>query len=354
VRTAALAIGLLAVVAAGCGGSKPATLVPRLDDVVHAGVPGALVLLVDGDRTQTAAVGYADLDPRVELRPTDRFRIGSVTKTFVATVVLQLAAEHRLRLDDPMSRWLPRLLPDGRRITLRDLLSHRSGLADVADDPTVLAGPRSEWSARRLIALAAREPRTASPGAAFHYSSTNYLVLGLVVERVTGTSLATQLSKRLIEPLGLKDTEYVAGRVLGRHVHGYSRPSHQGVVDPAAEATDLDGRSARWAGAAGDLVASAPDLARFFRALLGGELLPAAQLHAMETVRSRYGLGLGVFSTPCGRAWGHTGNLNGLLTIAWSSRDGRRQAIVMANSFPLTAAADVALRALAVDAFCGG
>jgi D-alanyl-D-alanine carboxypeptidase len=290
VRTAALAIGLLAVVAAGCGGSKPATLVPRLDDVVHAGVPGALVLLEDGDRTQTAAVGYADLDPRVELRPTDRFRIGSVTKTFVATVVLQLAAEHRLRLDDPVSRWLPRLLPDGRRITLRDLLSHRSGLADVADDPTVLAGLRSEWS----------------------------------------------------------------GRVLGRYVHGYSRPSHQGVVDPAAEATDLDGRSARWAGAAGDLVASAPDLARFFRALLGGELLPAAQLHAMETVRSRYGLGLGVFSTACGRAWGHTGNLNGLLTIAWSSRDGRRQAIVMANSFPLTAAADVALRALAVDAFCGG
>src|SRR5207248_7609545 len=124
------------------------------------GVPGVLVLVRDGDHTQTAAAGVADFAAHRKLRPEDRFRVGSVTKTFVATVVLELAAEKRLRLDDPIGRWLPGLLPDGGRITIRDLLDHRSGLADVADDPQVLAGSRSDWRARRLVQLAARQPRS--------------------------------------------------------------------------------------------------------------------------------------------------------------------------------------------------
>jgi D-alanyl-D-alanine carboxypeptidase len=347
------ALGLIVVVASGCGGEKQTPLSNALDRVERAGVPGVLAFVRDGSRTTSAAVGYSDVGRSVKLRTTERFRVGSVTKTFVATVVLQLAAEHRLRIDDPVSRWLPGLLPDGDRITLRDLLAHRSGLPDVADDPLVLDGPRSEWSARRLVASIARRPRTAAPGASFQYSSTNYLVLGLVADRVTGRSLGSLLASRVFAPLRLERTAYVSGRIDGTHVHGYSRPSHQGVVDPAAQPRDLDGRSARWAGAAGDVVSTAPDLARFLAALLGGKLLPRAQLREMEAARSRYGLGLGVFTTPCGHAWGHTGNLNGVLTIAWSTRDARRQAIVMANTFPLTADADIALRALAVEAFCG-
>lgn len=347
------ALGLIVLVAAGCGGRKQTALSSALDRVEGSGVPGALAFVRDGGRTTSAAVGYADIDRSVKLRATDRFRVGSVTKTFVATVVLQLVAERRLSIDDPVSRWLPGLLPDGDRITLRDLLAHRSGLPDVADDPLVLDGSRSAWSARRLVASIARRPRTAAPGAAFQYSSTNYLVLGLVVERVTGHSLASLLSTRVFAPLRLERTSYVSGRIHGAHVHGYSRPSHQGVVDPTAQPRDLDRRSVRWAGAAGDVVSTAPDLARFLGALLGGKLLPRAQLREMEAARSRYGLGLGVFTTPCGRAFGHTGNLNGVLTIAWSTRNGERQAIVMANTFPLTADGDIALRGLAVEAFCG-
>jgi D-alanyl-D-alanine carboxypeptidase len=351
-RRLAAPAALVVLLLAGCGSSHPKRLDAVVERVVSAGVPGALALVRDGDRTQTAAAGLADVGTRRKLRPEDRFRVGSVTKTFVATIVLELAAEKHLRLDEPVARRLPGLLPDGGRITIRDLLAHRSGLADVADDPAVLNGARADWSPRRLVALVARQPRIAAPGGAFHYSSTNYLVLGLLVERVTRRSLAAELRQRIIEPLRLADTAYQPGPLGGRHVHGYQLASHQGVVDPAAAPRDLEGRGARWAGASGDLVSSARDLARFLAALLGGHLLPARELRAMEAVNPRYGLGLAVYPTRCGLAWGHTGNLNGVLTIAWSTRDGRRQAVLMANAYPLPAAADVALRRAAVTAFC--
>jgi D-alanyl-D-alanine carboxypeptidase len=352
-RAGARRLAVVALLLAGCGGGSHAShLDAALRPVVAAGVPAALALVRDGDRTQTAAVGLADVGARRKLRREDRFRVGSVTKTFVATIVLELAAEKRLRLGDPVARWLPGLLPDGRRITIRDLLAHRSGLADAADDPAVLNGARSDWPPRRLVAVVARRPRIAAPGGTFHYSSTNYLVLGLLVERVTGRSLAAELRRRIIGPLRLTDTAYRPGPLAGRHVHGYRLASHQGVVDPAAAPRDLELRSARWAGASGDLVSSAHDLARFLAALLGGDFLPARELRAMEAVSPRYGLGLAVYPTRCGRAWGHTGNLNGILTIAWSTRDGRRQAVLMANAYPLPAAADTALRRAAVTAFC--
>lgn len=350
-RLAASAV--LVVLLAGCGGSHEPRLDAAVNRVVSAGVPGALALVRDGDRTRTVAAGLADVGVRRKLRPDDRSRVGSVTKTFVATIVLELAAEKRLRLDESIARRLPGLLRDGDRITIRDLLAHRSGLADVADDPAVLNGLRSDWAPRRLVALVARRPRIGAPGGAFHYSSTNYLVLGLLVERVTGRSLATELRRRIVEPLRLADTTYQPRPLAAPHVHGYRLASHQGVVDPAAAPRDLEGRSARWAGASGDLVSSARDLARFLAALLGGHLLQARELRAMEAVSPRYGLGMAVYPTRCGLAWGHTGNLNGVLTIAWSTRDGRRQAVLMANAYPLPAAADTALRQAAVTAFCG-
>ncbi len=334
-------LAVVLLLAGGCGGSHSSTLAKSLEPVVAGGVPGAFVVVRDGDRTQNASVGRIDRN--------DRFRIGSVTKTFVATLALQLG----LPLNSAVSRWLPDLLPDGDRITVRDLLAHRSGLPDVADDPAVLDGRRSTWSARRLIATVAKQPRTAKPGGAFSYSSTNYLVLGLIIERATGRSLSALLARRIFEPPGLARTALVPGVLETPHVHGYSLPSHQGVVDITAEPRDLEGRSARWAGASGDIVSSASDLMRFFRSLLQGHVMTQAQLREMETIRGRYGLGLAVYPTPCGRAWGHTGNLNGVLTVVWNTRDARRQVVLVANEYPLSTAADTALHRAAVAAFCG-
>jgi len=344
---------LVVLVAAGCGGDHVPRLTTSVRQVVSQGAPGAFAFVRVGDRTQSAAAGLADVRANIKIDSSDRFRVGSVTKTFVATVVLQLVAERRLGLDDPVSRWVPGLLPDGARITIRDLLSHRSGLADVADDPAVLNGSRSDWSPQRLVALMAKQPRTAAPGAVLRYSSTNYLLLGLIIERVTGRTVGSELTQRIFGPLRLAHTTFSTGPVAGEHVHGYSLPSHQGVVDARADPRDLETRNARWAGAAGDIVSSAGDVAHFFAGLLGGDLLPPMQLRAMEAVRSRYGLGLAIHPTPCGPAWGHTGNLNGVLTIAWSTVDGRRQAVVVANAYPLPTGAEAALRRTAVVAFCG-
>jgi len=317
-------------------------------------VPGSVVLVRDRGHVDAWAAGYADVETQRKVRANDRFRVGSVTKTFVATVVLQLAAERRLRLEDSVEHWLPGLIPGGRRITVRELLSHRSGLPDVADDPLVLHGFRSAWSPRRLAAFEARQERTSPPGAAYHYSSTNYLILALIVERVTGHTLADELDRRVIEPLRLSSTTYVPGSIRSAHVHGYRLPSHQGIVDPAGALRDLEGQSAVWADGSGDLVSSARDLATFFAALLGGRLLPGAQLQAMEQLHPTYGLGLATYPTRCGRAWGHTGNLNGIVSIAWSTRDGARQVVAMANVYPMPQEAETALRRVAVTAFCEG
>jgi hypothetical protein len=201
----------------------------------------------------------ADVHANSRLQVGDRFRIGSVTKTFVATAVLQLVAENQSRLDEPVARLLPRLLADGERITIRDLLAHRSGLADVADNPAVLEGRRSNWSPQKLVKWASQQPRISAPGRAFHYSSTNYLVLGLVVERVTHQTLSAVLAHRIIAPLGLSNTSFEPAFITGPHVHGYQFPSHQGIVDARAVPRDLEKRSVRWAGAAGLLVSSAAD-----------------------------------------------------------------------------------------------
>ncbi len=371
-RRAALGALLLAGVAAPVAavavfafdhdsGQKTPGLQPRLNAIVDSGAPGVIVLARDGARRRSLTSGLADPAAHARMRTSDRFRIGSVTKTFVATVVLQLVAEGRVGLDDPVERWLPNLIANGRRITIGQLLGHRSGLFDYTDDRRVFqrywTRPRFVWTPRRLIALAASHPAVFSPpGSQFAYSSTNYLVLGLMVERVTGTTLGRQLRERLFRPLGLQDTSFLPGPwpALG-DAHGFRVSSHDGIVSAGATVTDTAAYSASWTWAAGGIVSSADDLARFFAALLGGRVLRPDLLRAMETTPPprRYGLGLALFRTPCGPAWGHTGNVLGYVTAVWNTKDGRRQVVLMVNSYPFSAATDSAVRRALVSAFCG-
>jgi D-alanyl-D-alanine carboxypeptidase len=290
----------------------------------------------------------------------DRFRIGSITKTFVATRVLQLASAGRVDLDDTVEHWLPKLLPNGGRITIRQLLGHTSGVFDYTNDSAVFrpywSQPRFVWTPRRLIAVATSHPPVFTPpGSRYAYSSTNYLVLGLIVERVTGRTLGEQLREWIFKPLGLRDTSFVPGRwrAVGE-AHGFRAPSHDGVVSRGAAVTDTKDYSASWTWAAGAIVSNADDLARFFDALLGGKVLRPSFLRAMETTgpSGRYGLGLAVYQTRCGRAWGHTGNVLGYVAAAWNKKDGHRQVVLMVNSYPFSADTDTAVRRALVSAFC--
>ena len=357
----AVAFAVSTVAATATRAAAPAGFLrPEVAAVVAAGSPGALVLVEHGASRTEAASGLAALRGAVPLRPRDRFRTGSITKTFVAVVVLQLVREGRLYLDGTVERWLPGLLPDGDRITVRQLLGHTSGLADYAADEAFLRrtarDPRRSWTPGEVLRVALGLGPVGRPGGRFAYASTNYVVLGLLVERVTGTTLAEQLRRRVIDPLALRETSFSPGtRIPGGLVHGYAPSQHDGIVGSLATARDRSNASASWAWAAGAMVSTAPDLSRFLGALLGGRLLPPRLLALMKPAPGeRYGLGLAAFPTPCGTAVGHTGNMLGTVSAAWSTADGRRRVVAMTNSYPLSPAADTAFRRLLDEAFCGG
>ena len=320
------------------------SLSSRLDDVVAAGVPGALVYVVDGSRTVRMARGVANRETSAELRATDRFRAGSITKTFVAAVVLQLAAERRLALDSPVASWLPGLVD--RRITVRQLLSHRSGLADYVDDSQIVSADIS--SNRRLVEAALARPPVAAPGERYSYASTNYLVLGLLIERITGNDLERELRVRIFRPMGLDGTAFEPGLAHLR-VLGYRPAIHDGIVSGKPE--DTAGESAAWAWAAGAIVSDADDLARFVDGLVTGRVVPKALLAEMIPAEG-YGLGLATFTTPCGTAIGHSGNLAGYVSVVWVDDDAKRTVVLMANSYPLRREADAALHGALDAAFC--
>jgi D-alanyl-D-alanine carboxypeptidase len=358
---------LLAALAAGPGASGTGAaqrplpserLLQSVELLRETGAPGVVVLVRRGGRSLVLARGVADRRTGRTMRGTDRFRIGSLTKSFVAAVVLQLVGERVLRLDDSVERWLPGLVPGGAAVTVHQLLNHTSGLRDHTDDERVLRPYRRgdyghRWPPRRLVSLAAGKGLLFPPGSRWAYSSTNYVLLGLIVEAASGRSLAHELERRLFEPLGLRSTSFaVASRLEEPYARGYGV-----LVDPPVRDLSAVSPSPLWA--AGAIVSTAADVARFYRALLSGRVLRPRLLAAMETTvpiaaGDRYGLGLMRSRLPCGVAWGHTGTFFGYTASAFASGDGRRQVVVLANRAPLSGWAQHVLERDVVEAgFCG-
>ncbi|WP_406445710.1 beta-lactamase family protein [Streptomyces sp. NBC_01613] len=346
---------------------------------VAAGAPGVVVRIDKGNGPAIAITRQAPWTRADHtLAASDEFRMGSNTKTMVATVVLQLVAEHRLRLTDPVEKWLPGLIPNGSAITLRMLLDHTSGLSNYTYDPDVLKAftgqdPR-QWTPEELIAAAVRHDPLFAPGTGYSYSNTNYVALGLVAEKATGHSLSDLIQKRIAKPLHLKNTYLVtdSGDVTKSPdlAHGYEpdaahlapvlpagTPAGTAFVGPARPAGYVDttriNLSTEWA--AGGMVSTAQDWARFDTALMSGKLLPPAQLKEMKTTvaeesgnPNRYGLGLEKKVTPCGTVWGHDGQVPGYSSWDYTDNTGRRTVSVFTTTIfgianPKTAATNQAL-----------
>jgi D-alanyl-D-alanine carboxypeptidase len=255
--------------------------------------------------TWAGAAGVADLESLAPLSPDARFRAGSIAKTFVATVVLQLVEEGAFGLDDPLSALLPASVVDAfegsEDVTLRMLLNHTSGIPEWDDeevDAFIAANPGKVWEASEFLDLAAAKPRLFAPGAGWAYSNTNYNLLGLIIERATGRSWREEVTARVLEPLALAHT-YLPDpgdvSINGDYMHGY------GVMD--GNVVDLSHVDPSMAGAAGGgaLVTTASDLTIFLDALLSGSLFrDPATLDAMtefvdvvgESGQIGYGLGL--------------------------------------------------------------
>ncbi|UQI43150.1 beta-lactamase family protein [Streptomyces sp. HU2014] len=355
VALAWLTCAVLALTGTACGsGDGGAPVRSPVQDLVSRGtVPGAAKLSQDahgvaGFRT----AGVADVRTGRRIGLTDRFRVGSITKTVVATVVLQLVAEHRLGLDDPAAGHLPARTAallrgngenghergpasvgdtarnaDKSGITVRQLLDHTSGLFSYTDDRafhrdffgTGFAAHRFEsHDPGALVRTALAHPPYAPPGTRYRYSNTDYLLLGMVIRQVTGHSYATEARRRVIEPLRLTGTSFPGTRT------GLPTP-HGRAYTGSRDVTELNPSAA---GAAGEMISTLPDLNRLFGALLRGELLPARELRLMRDTtasRGRYGMGLYPVRLPCRRTvWGHDGVINGSYVRVLGTADGGR------------------------------
>jgi D-alanyl-D-alanine carboxypeptidase len=306
-----------------------------LDELVANGASGALAVVGDGRQIWYQSSGVARQSPPSSLTTAARFRAGGVTKTFIATVTLQLVAEGRLRLTDPVERWLPGLVPGGDAITLRMLLNHTSGLYDYTQDQVLAqwlyTQPTVGVTPRHLVDIATSYPPLFDPGQGWAYSNTDYIVAGMMLEAATGRSVHALVQDRILTPLRLSGTSFPAHArdIAGYHAHGYLLPDTPGGSQPDVT---LLAPSLFWA--AGALISTARDLREFYGALLGGLLLPPAQqaeLLSFVAVTPVYGYGLGisVLRGPCGTVWGHDGSVPGYITLAYTSRDGRR-AVVLA------------------------
>lgn len=329
-------------------------------NVVAAGAPGVIVRVDDGRGRPIEIAEQADWTRRDHwLRPDDEFREGSNTKTMMATLVLQLVAEHKLSLTDPVEQWLPGAVPNGRVITLRMLLNHTSGLFDYTLDPAILPAiigkDPHRWTSLELLAVGARHDPLFAPGARFSYSNTNYAAVGAVLERVTGATLAELIRDRIARPLNLRHTYYAADiPYRGPHAHGYEPDAAHMPAEVPAEFRDIAGPhhdghvdvadlNLSAGGAAGAMVSTTRDWATFLHALLSGRLLPPAQLTQLRTTVPIFpdqpdgpgqGLGIQTAALPCGTVWAHDGGLPGYLSVNITDGTGTRtMTILVATEF---------------------
>ncbi|XVS64283.1 serine hydrolase domain-containing protein [Actinosynnema sp. CA-299493] len=374
----ALVLSLTATTAGLATATAPNRLTSAVDQALAAGVPGVVVRVDDGRGRPVEVVRQARwtlADHR--LRSDDGFKMASNTKTVSATLVLQLVAERRIGLDDPVERWLPGVVPNGSAITLRMLLNQTSGLFDYLEDlrlQGLLTGQRPRaWTPAELVAVAVSHPPLFAPGERWDYSNTNYTLVGMVLEAATGRPYAELVERRILRPLGMDDTYLADGIGLrGRHAHGYEPDvAHLGPLLPPGmpvgdgfagprhhEHVNVTGMDLSPAWAAGGLVSTAEDWRRFLTALMSGRLVPRHLLAEMRDAvpqggagANGYGLGLMEVKTSCGTVWGHSGGFPGYRSHNYADVTGDRTVtVLMTTTFALAAPDAAAAQAELVDA----
>jgi len=302
-------------------------LTTKLQEMRDAeGFPGATVgfVLPDG-RTFSLATGLADVEAKTPMRASDRMFSGSIGKTYVAALMLKLVEEGKASLDEKISYWLGDKpwfgrLPNAKQITLRSLLNHTSGIPNHAEDKeffeAVKKDPNDAQTHERLIGYVLDKPPLAPVGTKFAYADTNYILIGLIIEKITGKSYYSVLEQQILQPLHLNDTLSSDQRVMPGVVSGYIDSDNPFGL-PAKVCTngrDVLNPAIEWTG--GGLASTAGDLARWGWLLLGGRVLKEASLKEMLTGVEigpgiKYGLGIGIVDTRLGPAYGHNGEFPG-------------------------------------------
>ncbi|TDB80491.1 class A beta-lactamase-related serine hydrolase [Actinomadura sp. KC216] len=363
------------------GPSDPAKLRATLDATHEAGMPGLFSAVRDGRTAWDGASGVADTETGRPVTPHMQQRAGSITKTFVATAILQQVEKGRVGLDVPVAQYLPEVFPGrpGKQVTVRMLLNHTSGIGDyvVLAFPSLTEGsPKSldadrlrKLSPEQLIKWGMQAPRTGEPGERWSYSNTNYVIAGRLLEKVTGTKAEKYIAQHVISKAGLKHTYFPSGP----HIDGPHSRMYESLYQQVKPPRDYSTFNMSWAWTAGALISTTDDLNRFYSKLLTGGLIGKAALAEMQrtvpakdadgNVLMNYGLGLYSTEMPCGTFWGHDGVVFGAGTQSLSSAGGARQITFALNltkyqkldsdGVPVPHPIDSALSAHVVEALCG-
>lgn len=343
VRTlAALLLAVFAVSAGPSAAGQPPDLAAALDRAIEErldqmGVPGAIVSLsIPGKIEYTRAFGVGDTATGTPMLVDNHHRIGSVTKTFIGTAILQLADQGRIRLSDPISRYVEGV-PSGDVITLDMLARMRSGLADYTETDEFVerlyrespSGPDAfAVTPRELVESAFARPLNVAPGSEFEYSNTNTVLLGMVVERVSGVPLARYLQDNIFGPVGLTQTSYPAdGRLPAPYTHGYNQGPDGAIVDTTLW-------NPAWADAAGKIVSNVHDMRTWARALGSGALLRpdthAERIHGGSSVVPGVDYSFAIFNA---QGWlGHNGDIPGYATVVVYLPERDATLVVFVNS----------------------
>lgn len=320
-------------------------------------VPGA-VIFVQSARTGswTTSLGVSDEKTQAPMNAGLHFRIGSVTKTFTGTVILQLVQEGKLQLDDPVATYLSGV-PDGTHITLRELLDMRSGLYNYSDDQefasTLTNDPNKVWTAQELLAIAFKHQPYFAPDSAFHYSNTNFILLGMLIEQVTGRSVEQEFQQRIFTPLGMSDTLMPALAVAtlpSPYPQGYMFKSSSGMQTVTAnQLLNVTSWNPSWGWTAGSAVSTLHDMEIWAQALATGQLLnPAMQKERLNwSSETAENLGYGLAVADFNGFIGHNGQIPGyqsfvgylpakhetivVLTNLYAAPDGSQPADVLAK-----------------------
>ncbi|MCJ1678218.1 beta-lactamase family protein [Streptomyces sp. APSN-46.1] len=309
----------------------------RLDEAVQkvmtqAKVPGVMVSLsAPGKGEYVRTFGVADKATRAPMETDMHMRIGSATKTFTVTALLQLVDEGKVGLDDPIGKYIDGV-PNGDRITLRQLAEMRSGLfnysEDAGFDQALFADPDRVFTPEELLAYSFKHPVMFEPGAKFFYSNTNLILLGLVVEKISGENIADYINHKVVEPAKLTNTLFPKGGEFPEpHAHGYTNQTESGKVE---DATDWD---PSWAWAAGAMISDLDDLRSWAKTLATGTLLtPATQAERLKVipVLPGAGYGLGIFNI---QGWlGHNGSLPGYESLVMYLPEAQATLVVLLNT----------------------
>lgn len=315
-----------------------------LDELVATpgGPPGAIAVVQIDNRTQVYTAGLGDLNSRRRMRPTDHMRIASVSKAFSGAVALSLVERGVLSLDDTVGALVPGFNPDWDGATLRELLNHTSGIPSFTKSQEffdrLIAYPRTPVPPRQLVEYVADEDLEFPSGTSYEYSNTENILVGLMVEAVTGRSYEHELGARVLGRLGLRATSLPAGyRMPVPFIHGYD-------VDPPLPPEDeSEIVAAGYTWASGGIVSTPYELNRFVRAYAGGKLFSGAARDAQLTFvdggsseppgpgANSAGLGIFRYATDCGTLYGHTGNIFGYTQFMGATEDGRRSTVVSVN-----------------------